>query len=488
MLHSDDIDDLEAKCICFECVGEAYLSEEIKQYGGIEHCCYCQQTAESYTIRDMAERVATAFEDHFYRTPDQPDFWQRGLLSDPESDYVWVRDGYPVVDAIQDAAEIPQDAAIEVLAVLDYRRCDHELARMGEETEFSPDSYYDQIGPSDDTWQEEWRTFEQSLKGEARFFNRIAASHLASVFGGIDRLLTADGRTPVLDAGPDLEIEHLYRARVFQSDDTLKEAVGRPDLHLGSPPARLASAGRMNARGISVFYGTTDASVAIAEVRPPVGSNVAVARFNIIRLLRLLDLTALENVQDGGSIFDPAFKGRLEKVAFLQSLAQRITRPIMPDDEAFDYLATQAIADFLATANDPLLDGIIFPSAQAKDGRNVVLFQKAARVEMMRFPESTEIEVRSGWETDEGWETEYSVTECVPPSPEILSKQEDEGPHVSLFPDVADLTEASEGDTRVSALRIDPKSVAVHQVNWVEYRSTPYKVDRNRYKKHELKM
>jgi|APEBP8051073352_1049397.scaffolds.fasta_scaffold02107_3 RES domain. len=486
MLNSDEISDLEAQRICFQCVGESYLSEEIKQNGRIEQCFYCHQAAESYAIREMADRLATAFEHHFYRTPDQPHPWQERLLADRESDDQWDRDGYPVADAIEDAAEIPEDAANDVLAVLDDRHCDYELSQMGEETEFSPDSYYDQIGPSDDTWQEEWRTFEQSLKGEARFFNRIAASHLASVFGGVDRLLTADGRPPVVGAGPGLEIGHLYRARVFQSDDKLKEALGRPDLHLGSPPASLASAGRMNARGIAVFYGATEANVAVAEVRPPVGSKVAVARFNITRALRLLDLTTLENVQDGGSIFDPALKRRLERIAFLQSLGKRITRPIMPDDEAFDYLATQAIADFLATENDPLLDGIIFPSAQAKDGRNVVLFQKAARVKTISFPEGTEIEVQSGWQTEEGWEIEYSVTECAPPSPETLAKQEEEGPDVPLFPDVVDLAEASEGDMRASALRIDPKSVAVHQVNWVEYRSTPYKVDRNRYDKHEL--
>ena len=179
------------------------------------------------------------------------------------------------------------------------------------------------------------------MKKEARFFSRTAAAHLASVFGDIDKLRTRDARPLVVDAGPQFALNHLYRARVFQADEKLEEALCRPELHLGSPPARLASAGRMNARGISVFYGATAAGVAIAEVRPPVGSKVAVAKFVIIRPLRLLDLTALEKVHDRGSIFDPSLKNRLERAAFLQSLGLRITRPVMPDDEAFDYLATQ---------------------------------------------------------------------------------------------------------------------------------------------------
>ena len=255
---------------------------------------------------------------------------------------------------------------------------------MGEETEFSAGSYYEEKGTSDAAWQEEWHSFETSLKTQARFFNRTAADHLASVFDGIDAMRTHDGRPLVADAGPGAAFGFVYRARVFQSDEKLEIALCRPDRHLGSPPALVASAGRMNARGISVFYGANDPMVAIAEVRPPVGSQVAVARFEIIKRLRLLDLTALGAVSVAGSVFDSGLAGRLERAMFLRSLSGRITRPVMPDDEALDYLATQAVADFLATATSAPLDGIIFPSAQsAGDVLNVVLFHRAARIESL---------------------------------------------------------------------------------------------------------
>ncbi len=473
------------KRICVECVDEAYLSNEIEQDGQIAQCSYCHQTAKSYSIDELAECIEIAFDHHYYRTSDQPDTWQQSLLADRESIYVWDREGVPVLDAIENAAEIPPDAAEDVQAVLDDKHSDRHLAKIGEETEYSSDSYYEERGPSDLAWQEEWRYFEQSLKTEARFFSRHAAAHLASAFGGIDKLKTADGRPLVLDAGPQQVLDHLYRARVFQSNEKLKEALCRPDLHLGSPPASLASAGRMNARGISVFYGATEAGVAIAEVRPPVGSNVAVAKFSINRLLRLLDLTALEDAQDSGSIFDPTLKGRLERVAFLRSLGQRITRPVMPDDEAFDYLATQAIADFLATENDPLLDGIIFRSAQSKDGRNVVLFRKAARVEAMEFPDGTEIEARTGYGTEDGWEVDYAVTERVPPPiPSLPVKAGDDWP--SLLPPPGQL-DHMDGDFRENTLRIDPKSVEVQQIDWVQYQCISHQVDRHRYEQRDWK-
>lgn len=352
MRYTDENEEIKAKRICIECVGEVYLSHEIERTGEAGTCSYCGETAQSWTIDELADRIETAFEHHYTRTSDQPDSWLDRLLADKESDYIWYREGTPVLEAIEIAAEIPQEAAVDVLALLEDKHGDFDSAAMGEETEFSSDSYYEEKGPSDQTWQMEWHHFEQSLKSEARFFSRTAAAHLASIFGDIDKLRTTDGRLLVVDAGPHFALDHLYRARVFQSDGRLKEALCRPDLHIGSPPARLATSGRMNARGISVFYGATDASVAIAEVRPPVGSKAAVARFSIIRPLRLLDLTALGDVHDEGSIFDPSLKSRLERVAFLRSLGWRITRPVMPDDQDFDYLATQAIADFLATENE----------------------------------------------------------------------------------------------------------------------------------------
>jgi hypothetical protein len=143
----------------------------------------------------------------------------------------------------------------------------------------------------------------------------------------------------------------------------------------------------MNARGISVFYGANDPGVALAEVRPPVGSWVAVARFEIVRPLRLLDLTALSQVIVEGSIFDPSYGDLLERAMFLRNLSTRIVMPVMPDDEQFKYLATQAIADFSATENNPLLDGIIYRSVQVSgNALNIVLFHKAAWVGRMEIP------------------------------------------------------------------------------------------------------
>ena len=103
----------------------------------------------------------------------------------------------------------------------------------------------------------------------------------------------------------------------------------------------MAAVGRVNARGIPVFYGATDRNVALAEVRPPVGSKVVVAQFDIIRPLQLLDAEALRSLSVDGSVFDPQDLPRKQKAAFLNGLSEEITKPVMPDDEILNYIPTQ---------------------------------------------------------------------------------------------------------------------------------------------------
>ncbi|MCW2293176.1 hypothetical protein M2262_003226 [Pseudomonas sp. BIGb0408] len=461
--------------ICDQCVEEPFLSREIATTGEIAECSYCESEGQCWTIEQLADRIEQAFAEHYVRTSNEPDDWQQSLMRDRESDYDWDRDGEPVHDAIAGAARIPEEAASDVLEVLSDRHFDFDAAAMGDECEFDGESHYEQKDSSDVTWQHDWQHFEKTLKTEARYFSRAATDHLAAVFERIDELGTLDGKPVIVDAGPGAPIEYLFRARVFQSEEPLKEALCRPDRHLGSPPARAAAAGRMNARGISVFYGATSAGVALAEVRPPVGSQVALATFRIIRSLRLLNLSALENVSDGGSVFDPTLLQRLERASFLRSLGSKMTRPVMPDDQEFDYLATQAVADFLATENDPTLDGILFNSTQSEEGDNIVLFHKASRVKNMDLPEGTELSANTmSWDGD-GWYPDYCVQENVPIQDETETA-------MTSSPWAMRLHHIHEDeDYREETLDVIPTSVEVHHVKRVKVETEPHEVERNRH-------
>ena len=267
--NEDDEDD--ELLICSGCIAEEFLSEEVETKGRDGNCSYCKEDAKCFSIEEVADKVEAAFSEHYIRTSDQPDSMQSMMLADRESSYEWDRDGEPIAVAIMNAADIPESAAASIQEILEGRHYDHELAQMGEESDFSSKSHYEEAVASDARWQEEWSTFERSLKEENRFFSSSGLTLLNNMFGNIETLTAHSGRSPIVDAGPNTELTSLYRARAFQSDESLKPALARPDLHLGSPPAGLARAGRMNAHGISVFYGSNGAAAALAEVRPPVG-------------------------------------------------------------------------------------------------------------------------------------------------------------------------------------------------------------------------
>jgi hypothetical protein len=337
------------------------------------------------------------------------------------------------------------------------------------------------------TQSTDWRNFENSLKAEGLFFNRTAVNHLTSIFEGIGELQTREGRPLVVDAGPGTDFHTLYRARVFQSGHKLEAAIGRPDIHLGSPPSALAAAGCMNARGISVFYGANNQKAAIAEVCPPVGSQIAVAQFEIIRKLRLLDLTALSDVRVTESLSDFGLAGRMEGAVFLRLLSGRIMRPVMPDDDPFECLATQAIADFLATEASVPIDGIIFPSLQAGgDDLYVVLFHKAARVEALNVPEGTEISASTGYWTEDGWVEDYEVVEKVAPLQKDVHENEQELKSLD-FTAIAEAMPLDPRDVewREASLRIVPESMEVHRVKRAQFTTDAFTLKRHRQEKRD---
>ena len=487
MIHEDENDDLNQNHLCFNCVGDSFLREEIQRGGHRARCSYCKRVESTFTIDNLAERVDQAFEQHYARTSDQPNSWQERLLSDRESNYDWDRDGEPVVWAIANAASIDEEVAQDIQSILEEKHGDYDSAAMGEETEFHPHSYYEEKAPSDKTWQAAWTEFEQTLKTEARFFSRSATDHLGSLFSAIETMSTIDNRPMVIDAGPGTSLTSLYRARVFQSDSALVAALCRPDLHLGPPPSRLASPGRMNASGISVFYGANRSGAAISEVRPPIGSQVAVAQFDIVRPTRLLDLTALSGAREHGSIFDPDFATRTERAAFIRGLGARISQPIMPEDEAFDYLPTQAVADFLATQSSPWIDGIIFPSSQAgDDGLNVILFHKASGVEEIEVPEGTEVTADTAQMYEDGWEREYTVIKWMPPKSDC-----DEPASDDVCQHDAQLSKIESGHSpsdvhHAHTLRLNINSIKVHVVNRVSYDTTEHGVTQYQWEKDKF--
>jgi RES domain-containing protein len=426
-----------------------------------------------------ADEISTAFRDHYYLTESEPDLIEYRAWMDEEINYEWERKGYPVTDVIADAADITNEVAEDIRQVLEARDADDEPSSVGYDKPFDSEAYYEERDIDDEESQSGWLHFEESLTTEARYFNPAAEAVLTSTFEGIAEHKTHEGQPIIIDAGPGTGLTFLYRARVFQSVVELEEALKRPDLEVGPPPSTSASHGRMNAHGVSVFYAATSPTIALAEVRPPIDSRVVVGRLEITRPIRVLDIEALRKLNVEGSIFDPMYIERLRKTKFLRWLSRRISQPVMPNDEPFDYLPTQAIADYLATQGEPELDGILYPSVQGTGGANVVLFHKASRVQELDIPEGAELEAYSYTYTDEGRETEYSVFENVPTVGEAQPAVIDP---VLMIPLGAGGPPDSDDRQVTLALNID--ALEVHHVRVISFKTDTHKVSRQRLEKH----
>src|SRR6185437_1720161 len=91
---------------------------------------------------------------------------------------------------------------------------------------------------------------------------------------------------PVMEIGPECRIKAIYRARRADGRKAAEQIMTDPRA-LERPPKELAIPGRMNAGGIPVFYGAIAEKVALAEVRPSVGSFVITGKFSVRRRLRV---------------------------------------------------------------------------------------------------------------------------------------------------------------------------------------------------------
>lgn len=465
--------------ICHNCVGEQFLKAGIKRKGKRGQCSYCSKTLRCYSLNQISEKIESAFKRHYVRGDQNPDPFQEAMMRDEESSYDWIPDGEPVELAIQDAADIPEQAARDIQKFLEKKYKTRHHWETGEECEFDSSSYYIYEHFDSDHWQSEWNNFEQSLKTETRFFNTLGMAHLKAVFAGIEKMTTRDNRPAIAIAGPRTAMPGLYRARVFQSNEKLKTALCHPDKELGTPAPVWATAGRMNAAGISVFYGATHPNLAIAEVRPPVGSQVAVARFDFAREVRLLDLTTLGMLATEGSIFDEEYSAHLHRAAFLRDLSARIMKPVLPDDAPFEYLPTQAISDYLAADTVLNLDGIIFSSSQVPgDFVNVVLFSKAAVVEPVSYIEGSEVRASTELWDEDGPFTYYQVV--------IETSKQIENTVPKLPPDPwGEPLPISESKLPVT-LRVDLDSIKVHIVEAVVVTTQEHEVYHHQQQKTDF--
>ena len=440
--------------VCSNCIGEEYLKLQIEASPSVTECAFCGTDAKrTLSVSEIAAFVSNMLEEHFQPTASEPDGLE--LMAVKYGDEDWYQDGTPLKELLEESVVVSASLAEAIADEL----IDDWFDWSTHEHTHGDNPHFEEARADTSDLGSAWFAFENRLLRESRLLDAGGLAMLESIFGPAVDDQSRNGSV-ITELTPGEDNAKFFRARFFVDDQGLHEALRDPEAQLGPPPSELALAGRLNAHGISVFYGAFSTEVAVCEIRPPVGSNLLVGEFHPVVPMRLLDLSKLREVIVSSSLFDPATKNRYARTAFLKELIERITSPVLPHRTAHEYLVTQIIADYLANHPSLRLHGIIYPSTQAgkTDSHNVMLFHAHAYVEQNAPIEDVTLYERD----DDGWDFSPSIREG--------SSQDEQS-----------LTH-SEADTRAPALRLDRSSLRILKVGAVKFTTDekPVYVSRSR--------
>lgn len=437
--------------ICLDCLKEPYLRQTLKTEQQV--CDYCEMDRPCAGLFDVAYECDRVLETHF-----EPTHLEYAVVYHDREPV-----GSPLWSTLEDLKVVRSEAIDDLIEDLNFLWFDRDSMENKYSLEDEADTPWFRLRADlGEPVSEAWAQMNRSLQQEARYVNPQAMRVLETVLGNIDADHTDDGEPVVIAAGPATELTTLFRARVFQLEHHLTEALGHPARLLGTPAPGIGQAGRMNAKGQPAFYGATTVDVAIAEVRPPVGAWVATAAFELARPVRLLDLRSLNRVRipAGLTYFDPTTTAMAQRRDFLKTLSSRLVQPVMPDLQERDYLVTQVIADYLATREKGPIDGIIYPSVQRPDtdsayGFNVALFARASTV---AGASGKPLGKAYLWEHEE--EDSWIEPWIVEPRPVAA-------PAADGFDDIGDLPSAR-ADHPPETLRLVKDKIAIHKITGIQ--------------------
>lgn len=409
--------DVASLNICHDCLTDTYLRSYMSTINQIGVCDCCKSENPVLSLLEIAGILETAIDNLYTVTPSNPNFFQLMMIKDKEGTYEWEREGELTDDIANDLIGFGDEKyGHYIQRILSEKHADWEMATMGESTPFDDEYCYERKHVFPDGMYREWRTFERIVHEESRYYSAEAKDFLDTIFDGLSKLETHSKESVIKSFGPDNEANILYRGRHFFEPVDITNAMGRADLHIGPPPADKAASNRMNAKGISVFYGATSIEVAMAEIRPPVGSTVIMGGFRPIRDLRLLDLAKLKDIPVYGSHLDPKYLRAAHRTHFFKSLVSKMTQPANPNNSDSEYLTTQVIADYILNIPNLDIDGILFPSSQYSDGgKNIILFYKSSRLQEWDVPKEAKFQgqIYQAYADDE-YEFEPNVTIRLP--------------------------------------------------------------------------
>jgi RES domain len=338
--------------VCRECVTDEYLWAAVRDQAERRTCKTCGNRRISAPLAVVADQVDSVFREHVQIGETYKAF---GLDDDRGW---WQQQGDEPSLLLQEIVGCDVDLADALVQALS--ESEWWVVRDGGDPFYDEGSSYVYAPDGLHEHHYVWQGFQEGVKYRSRFLDPEVQRELEELFTDFPAEWTAWEDGPV--HGYAVGALSVYRARAASTEDEVREILRSAEAELGPPPRDRRRAGRLNAEGIGVFYGGFSDEVCIAEMRPSLASYVVVGRFELVRPIKVLDLTAFDRHRPMGSLFRPGFNEERLRWRFLQAFHWRITEPVQPDSEAMEYVPTQVIAEYLHRVLG--FDGLVYRSAQ----------------------------------------------------------------------------------------------------------------------------
>ncbi|THF82659.1 RES domain-containing protein [Cohnella fermenti] len=332
---------------CVECFHDPAIKSRIRHLRKIGHCSFCE--AEDVYVYDT--EIDSELTDDFEALLDT--YKAETVLPDgyPESELRLLKDELAVNWTI---FSLPPDK----IDVLIRHICKNKFME-------DPELFERRIGIIQRLDQEymdrysllgeyNWEDFVSSIKTQNRFHSKQLNTSVLYEF--LDHLKKLYKRGTLF-----------YRARI-------SGATVFPLTQMGSPPAGLASAGRVNPEGISYLYLGNDRTTTLNEVRAGLHDYVSIAAFELKEDISVVDLTGLDRISPFSGL---NFTLHAINKANLIKMSNEIAKPLRRQDSPLDYLPTQYICEFIKTItfkDGSACCGIEYKSTMNKGGYNLAAF------------------------------------------------------------------------------------------------------------------
>lgn len=350
------------KFICAACVVDEALMGLVKDNLSVKSCSYCGEISENNELIAapydlIMGRVYETIFQHYGDAQDVDMPWvEKGWLR-PDIDICEIIDefdpGWPDIFR-KDIAE-SNDPSVYLV---NHVNNDWSIENRGSALSYG------------------WTAFKEQVLFKTRYFflnepedetssgrpDYIPISKMVSALG---ELCNSENLIKEIPAGTEF-----YRVRVNN-----EQALYSVFSDVGAPPKGSASAGRMNAIGISYFYIAYDQLTAEKEVIDT-SMKWTIAKFKTFKEITVVDFVELPIMP---SCFSEDNYDAIQNLSFLDSLVIDLTLPSLKDGkEKLEYIPTQIISEYFRyrykTKDNAHISGLRYPSVKNKSGINIAIF------------------------------------------------------------------------------------------------------------------